>query len=114
MTENIEDIIKMAKENNYNPMDMVIAANIIMIDQLKEKIKKNGGHIDFPTKQGCHPYMVCVGTEVCEVKVKKIYLDAQENVKIDGDIVDCKCSDTFNIDEFILGQISNVLSLIED
>lgn len=114
MTENMERIIKVAKENNYNPMDMVIAANIIMIDQLKEKIKENGGHIDFPTKRGFYPYMVCVGTEVCEVEVKKIYLDAQENVKIDGGIVDCGCSDIFNIDDFVLGQISNVLSLIED
>jgi hypothetical protein len=112
MTENIEDIIKVAKENNYNPMDMVIAANIIMIDQLKEKVKEKGGHIDFP--KGYYPYMVCVGTEVCEVRVKKIYLDAQENVKIEGDVVDCDYYDTFNIDEFILGQISNVLSLIED
>lgn len=116
MAENIETIIKVAKENNYNPMDMAIATNIIMLDQLKEKMKENGGHIDFPTKQGCYPYMVF--TEICEVKVKKIYFDAQENVKIDGVFVDgdveCGYTETFNIDDFILGQIINVWSLIED
>lgn len=114
MTENIEDIIKTAKENNYNPMDMVIASNIMLIDQLKEKIKERGGHIDFPTELGQHPYMIFISDDICEVMVKKVYVDDKDNIKIDGWFVSAEYTETFDIDDFALGQIHNVLLLIED
>lgn len=112
MSENIEKIIKNAKDNNYNTMDMVIAANSIMVEELKNKIKENGGSISF-TKPFSNPYMVHCGTEVSEVKVTKVYLDEKEDIKIDGQIVyGDDTIYTFNIDEFVMGQIYNILIVI--
>ena len=108
----IEKIIKNAKDNNYNTMDMVIAANTIMVEELKNKLKEKGGSVSF-TKPSTNPYMVYCGTEVNEVKVTKVYFDENEEIKIDGQIVDSDDTIyTFNIDEFILGQIYNILILI--
>lgn len=112
MSENIEKIIKNAKDNNYNTMDMVIAANSMMVEELKNKIKENGGSISF-TKQFSNPFMVYCGTEVSEVKVTKVYFDENEEIKIDGQIVyGDDTIYTFNIDEFVMGQIYNILIVI--
>lgn len=112
MSENVEKIIKNAKDNNYNTMDMVIAANAMMVEELKTKLKENGGSISF-TKQFSNPYMVGCGTEVYELKVTKVYLDEKEEIKIDGQIVyGDDTIYTFNIDEFVMGQIYNILIVI--
>lgn len=112
MSKNIEKIIKNAKDNNYNTIDMVIAANSMMVEELTNKIKENGGSISF-TKPFSNPYMVGCGTDVFELKVTKVYLDDKEEIKIDGQIVyGDDTIYTFNIDEFVIGQIYNILILI--
>lgn len=112
MREDIEKIIKTAKDNNYKTLDMVIAANAMMIEELKAKLKENGGSISF-TKQFKNPYMIGCGTDVFELKVTKVYLDEKEEIKIDGQIVyGDDTIYTFNIDKFAMGQIYNILKLI--
>ena len=108
----VEKIIKTAKENKYGSMDMVVAANSMMVEELKDKLKEKGGSISF-TKKFSNPYMVHCGTEVSEVKVTKVYFDENEEIKIDGQIVyGDDTIYTFNIDDFVLGQIYNILIVI--
>ena len=112
MREDIEKIIKNAKDNNYNVLDMVIAANSMMVEELKAKLQENGGSVSF-TEPFSNPYMVGCGTDVFELKVTKVYFDENEEIKIDGQIVyGDDTIYTFNIDEFVLGQIYNILILL--
>lgn len=112
MKEDIEKIIKTAKDNEYAALDMVIAANSMMVEELKAKLQENGGSISF-TEPFSNPYMVGCGTEVFELKVTKVYLDEEEEIKIDGQIVyGDDTIYTFNIDEFVLCQMFHILILI--
>ena len=108
----IEKIIKTAKENKYGSMDMIIAANTMMVEELKSKLKEKGGSISF-TNSLVKPYMVFCGTEVNEVRVTKVYLDKNEEIKINGQFVDTDDTIyTLNLDDFIIGQTLNVLQVI--